>query len=540
MEKQVLIFGIVGGLGLFIYGIKLMGEGLQRAAGERLRSILKSLTSTPFKGMLVGLGVTSLIQSSSATTVMVVGFVNAGLMTLKQSLGVILGADIGTTITAQIVAFKLTEYALPAIGLGFFINMFVKRRFWKNLGLFIFGLGILFLGLNIMMSVAKPFANSEAAKNVFINFSRNPLLGILAGMLVTAIAQSSSATIGMVIALASVGLLDLSSAIPIIFGGNIGTCITAMLASIGTNISAKRTAVGHVLFKFLGTLIILSILPFYIKIVSLTSTDIARQCANAHMIFNIAITAIFLPFTAFFTKLISRVVPGKEEEAVELGPKYLEKHLINTPLVALDASIKEIVRMAKLAKSMVSNAMDGFLNSDIRVLASVDRKERAVDSLQEAITNYLMKLTQVQLSPEQANKIPSLLHSVNDIERIGDHSENLVELAERKIEQSLPFSNEAIAELKDMYNKVLKMCDKITEALESNRVEDAQVALEMEDEINKLTEILRQNHIQRLGEGKCFVISGIVFLDMVSNFEKIGDHLANVAEAVAGRLQWQI
>lgn len=540
MEKQVLIFGIIGGLGLFIYGIRLMGEGLQRATGERLRSILKSLTSTPFKGMLVGLGVTSLIQSSSATTVMLVGFVNAGLMTLKQALGVILGADIGTTITAQIVAFKLTEYALPAIGLGFFINMFVKRRFWKNLGLFIFGLGILFLGLNIMMSVAKPFANSEAAKNVFINFSRNPLLAVLAGMLITAIAQSSSATIGMVIALASVGLLDLSSAIPIIFGGNIGTCITAMLASIGTNISAKRTAVGHVLFKFLGTLIVLSILPFYIKIVSLTSTDIARQCANAHMIFNIIITALFLPFTALFAKLITRIVPGKEEEVVELGPKYLEKHLINTPLVALDASTKEIIRMAKLAKSMVSDAMDGFLNSNVKVLASVDRKERAVDSLQEAITNYLMELTQVQLSPEQANKIPSLLHSVNDIERIGDHSENLVELAERKIEQSLPFSNEAIAELKDMHNKVLKMCDKIMEALESNRVEDARVALEMEDEINKLTGILRQNHIQRLGDGKCFVLSGIVFLDMVSNFEKIGDHLANVAEAVAGRLQWQI
>ncbi|UCH12031.1 MAG: Na/Pi cotransporter family protein [Candidatus Omnitrophota bacterium] len=540
MEKQILIFGIIGGLGLFIYGIRLMGEGLQRAAGERLRSILKSLTSTPLKGMLVGLGVTSLIQSSSATTVMLVGFVNAGLMTLKQALGVILGADIGTTITAQIVAFKLTEYALPAIGLGFFINMFVKRRFWKNLGLFIFGFGILFLGLNIMMSVAKPFANSEAAKNIFINFSRSPLLGVLAGMFVTSIAQSSSATIGMVIALASVGLLDLSSAIPIILGDNIGTCITAMLASMDTNISARRTAIGHALFKVIGTLIVLSILPFYIKIVSLTSTDIARQCANAHTIFNIAITALFLPFTAFFANFIKRIVPGKEEEVVELGPKYLEKHLINTPLVALDASTKEIIRMANLAKSMVSNAMDGFLNSNVRALASVGRKERAVDSLQEAITNYLMELTQVQLSPEQANKIPSLLHSINDIERVGDHSENLVELAERKIEQSLPFSNEAIAELKDMYNKVLKMCDKIIKALESNRTEDAQVALDMEDEINKLTGILRQNHIQRLGEGKCFVLSGIVFLDMVSNFEKIGDHLANVAEAVAGRLQWQI
>ena len=539
MEKQALIFGIIGGLGLFIYGIRLMGDGLQRAAGERLRNILRALTSRPFKGMLVGLGVTSLIQSSSATTVMLVGFVNAGLMTLKQALGVILGADIGTTITAQIVAFKLTDYALPAIGIGFFINMFVKRRFWKNFGLFIFGFGILFLGLNIMMSVVKPFASSETARHFFINFSKNPLLGVLAGMIVTFVAQSSSATIGMVIALASVGLLDLSSAIPLILGDNIGTCITALLASIDTNISARRTAIGHVFFKVLGTIIALSLLPFYTKIVSLTSTDVARQCANAHTIFNIAITALFLPFTALFAKIITRIVPGEEGEEVELGPKYLEKHLLNTPLVALDASTKEIIRMAGLAKSMVSDAMDGFLNSNAKALSRVERKERAVDSLQEAITNYLMQLTQTRLSAEQAEKIPALLHSVNDIERIGDHSENLVELAQRKIEQALPFSDEAIAELKDMYGKVIEMCDRIMEALKTNKTKDAELALEIEGEINKMTETLRQNHINRLGNGKCHVLSGIIFLDMISNFEKMGDHLANVGEAVVGRLQWR-
>lgn len=540
MEKQAIIFGIIGGLGLLIYGIRLMGEGLQRAAGDKLRNILKALTSTPFKGMFVGIGVTSLIQSSSAATVMTVGFVNAGLMTLKQALGVIFGANIGTTVTAQIVAFKLTQYALPAIGIGFFINLFVKKRFWKNLGLFIFGFGILFLGLNIMTSVVKPFGQSETARHFFITFSKNPILGVLTGMLVTFICQSSSATVGMVIALASVGLLDLSSAIPLILGDNIGTCITAMLASINTNISARRSAIGHVLFNVIGTIIVLSLLPLYIKIISYTSTDVARQAANAHTLFNVVNAMIFLPFTGLFANLITRIVPGKEEEAVELGPKYLEKHLINTPLVALDASTKEIIRMAKLAKSMVSDAMDGFLNSDVKALSHVDRKERAVDSLQEAITNYLMELTQVRLSPEQAKKIPALLHSVNDIERIGDHSENLVELAERKIEQSLPFSDEAIAELKNMYSKIQDMCDKIIEALKTNKTEDAEVALEIEDEINRMTDILRQNHINRLGNGTCHVLSGIVFLDMVSNFEKIGDHLANVAEAVAGRLQWQV
>jgi len=460
-------------------------------------------------------------------------------MTLKQSLGVILGADIGTTVTAQIVAFKLTDYALPAIGLGFFINMFVKKRFWKNIGLFILGFGILFLGLNIMMSVVKPFANSEAAKGFFITFSRNPLLGVLAGMLVTFIAQSSSATVGMVIALASVGLIDLHSAIPLILGDNIGTCITAMLASVGANISARRTAIGHVLFKFLGTIIVLALLPLFIKIISQTSTDIARQCANAHMIFNISITILFLPFTAFFANLIKKIIPG-EAEVDESGPAHLEKHLLNTPLVALDAATKEIIRMAELAKSMVSDAMNGFLKSDAMALSRVERKERVVDSLQEAVTNYLMELTQTQLSPEQAEKIPALLHSVNDIERIGDHAENLVELAERKNNQNLPFTEDALEELNQMHAKVQDMCDKIIAALKSNKPKDAELALEIEYQINKDTETFRQNHINRLSNGKCQVLSGIVFLDMLSNFEKMGDHLANVAEAVAGRLQWQI
>lgn len=537
MTKE-LIFGIIGGLGLFIYGIRLMGEGLQKAAGDKMRRLLKALTTNPLMGATVGAGVTSLIQSSSATTVMTVGFVNAGLMSLKQAIGVMFGANIGTTITAQIIAFKLTDYALPILGIGFAVHFFSKRRFWKFLGLFLLGFGMLFLGLNIMTGVVKPLGASPMVRQAFLRFSTNPLLGIVTGMIVTMMVQSSSVTVGLVLTLASVGLLDLNAAIPLILGDNIGTCVTAMLASIGTTISAKRTAVAHVMFNVLGTIIVISLLPLYKNLIVLTSSDIARQCANAHTLFNVINAIIFLPMVGLFAKAITKMVPGKDV-VIEVGPKYLEKHLLNTPLVALDAATKEIVRMAGIAREMVNDAMRGFFNNDRASLKLVGSKEDAVDGLQEAISNYLVELTQRSLSQEESIKIPPMLHSVNDIERIGDHSENLVELAERKITEKLSFSEDAITELHQMHEQIDRMLQDAIKALETNDSENARPILHREEHINKLTMELRQNHIQRLNEGVCKVLSGIVFLDLISNFEKIGDHLTNVGQAVIGDLQWK-
>jgi len=534
---QELIFGVLGGLGLFIYGIKLMGEGLQKAAGDKMRKLLKALTSKPLMGVMVGAGVTSLIQSSSATTVMLVGFVNAGLMTLKQAMGVILGADIGTTITAQIIAFKLTDYALPILGIGFLIHFIAKGRFWKFFGLFMFGFGMLFLGLQIMTSVARPMAESETIRHAFLNFSSNPLLGVLTGMVATMIVQSSSVTVGMVLTLASVGLLDLQGAIPLILGDNIGTCVTAMLASIGTTVSARRTAVAHVAFKTAGVIVVILLLPLFNKLIVLTSTDIARQCANAHTLFNIMITLTFLPLLGIFAKVVTRVVPGKEV-VVEAGPKHLEPHLLNTPLLALDAATKEIVRMAGMSGEMVDDAMQCFFKKDLACIRAVSAKEDAVDSLQEAVSNYLVELTQRSLSEGESAKIPALLHSVNDIERIGDHAENLIELGERKISDNLPFSEQAMSELKQMHGEIQQMTASAIKALESNDPEEAKAVMQKEERVNKLTEQMRQNHIKRLNEGTCRVLSGIIFLDMLSNFEKIGDHLTNVAQAVMGNLQW--
>ncbi len=535
--SRELVFGIFGGLGLFIYGIHLMGDGLQRVAGDRFRNILKMLTSTAFKGLIVGAGITALVQSSSATTVMVIGFVNAGLMTLVQSLGVIFGANIGTTITAQIIAFKLTDFALPIIGVGMVMNVFAKKRFWKFLGLFLLGFGILFLGLKIMTSDLKLFSQNPVVINAFIAINDKVFYGVLVGAAVTGIIQSSSATTGIVLGLVSINLLSIQGAIPIILGANIGTCVTVMLASIGANITARRTAVAHLLFNVIGTVIFLVILKPFTRLVTITSSSTIRQCANAHTLFNVTNALIFLPFAGLYARLIEKIVPG-EVFLIETGPKYLEKHLINTPVFALDAATKEIVVMADHAKEMVAEAADGFLNNNEKALKNLPIREEALDSLQEAITNYLMSLTQRDLSEEESRRIPALLHSVNDIERIGDHSENLMELAIRKIEEKLPFSKDALDEIILMLDKINSMLDGAITALTTNSVKDAEKVLSTENEVDELTEKLRQNHIDRLGKRTCNVRSGIVFLDMISNLEKIGDHITNVAQAVIGRLQW--
>ena len=532
------IFGVVGGLGLFIFGIHLMGAGLHKASADKIRKILAALTSTPFMGMLVGAGVTSLIQSSSATTVMLVGFVNAGLMTLRQAIGVILGADIGTTITAQLIAFKLTDYALPIIGLGMAMNIFAKKKFYKSIGEFVFGFGILFLGLKILTGSVEPFGASESVRNAFIIFSKKPITGIATGMIVTMIVQSSSVTVGLVLALASVGLIDLSGAIPLILGDNIGTCITALLASMGTTISAKRTAIAHVTFKVIGVVLLLIFLPYYQKLIATTATGIMRQCANAHTIFNVMITMLFLPLAGVLARTIEKVVPGKET-VVEGGPKHLEKHLLNTPVLALQAGIYETIHTLNLVKEMIDDAIEGFMKNDIKALAKVSQGEEAVDSLRMAVSNYLVELMQRELSEEESKKIPSLLHIINDVERIGDHAENLRDLAERKIDEKLPFSKMAISEIRQIQGEIDQMVEEAISALKTNEVKEAQKVIERESQVNLLRDKLNQNHVKRLEDGTCKVLSGIVFLEMVSNLEKIGDHLTNIGQAVISPLQWE-
>jgi len=536
MAKEV-IFGILGGLGLFIYGIWEMSEGLHKASGERMRRVLHNLTGSPIKGVLVGTGITSLIQSSSATTVIVVGVVNAGLMSLTQALGVIFGANIGTTITAQLIAFKLTDYGLPIIGLGMFILFFARNKTYKYVGEFLLGFGILFLGLNILTNTVKPLGHYPWFNNLFIKFSKEPLLAILAGTVVTAVLQSSSVTTGMVLGLAMANLIDLKAAVPLVLGCNIGTCVTAMIASIGTSISARRAAIAHALFNIIGVAIFLPFLNGFQNLVMHTSHSLSRQIANAHTLFNVINTLIFLPFTGLYAKLLTNIVRGKEEEEIEYLPKYLERHLLNTPPIAIEAAVKEIIRVLGLTEKMIVLAMEGFLKNNPNVLDKITRGEEAVDSLREAITNYLVELMQKELSQEQSKKIPPLIHVINDVERIGDHAENLRDLAQQKIENRMPFSDTAIEELKRMREEIIKMINCATTALKTNNIDEAKLVLEQECQINTLRDRLKSNHVRRLEQGQCNVLSGVVFLDAISNFEKIGDHLTNIAQAVIEGLQ---
>lgn len=532
-----LIFGVIGGLGLFIYGIWEMSEGLHKFSGERMRRILHNFTGHPIKGVLVGTGITSLIQSSSATTVMVVGFVNAGLMTLIQALGVIFGANIGTTVTAQLIAFKLTDYALPIIGVGMLLIFLAKKKKHKYIGEFLMGFGILFLGLNILTGVVKPLGQYPAFNNILLSFSRNPLLGILAGAVVTAILQSSSVTTGMVLGLAMTNLVDLRAAIPLILGCNIGTCVTALIASVGTGISARRASLAHIMFNIIGVFIFFPFLGLFQKLVVTTSGQLPRQIANAHTLFNVVNTFIFLPFVPLYARLLTKIIPGKEEEEVEYAPKYLDRHLLNTPPIAIEASIKEIIRTLGLTQKMVGTAMESFFNNDARALDKITRREEAVDALRESITNYLVELMQQELGVEESRKIPALIHAINDVERIGDHAENLRDLAQQKIDDHMPFSQVAAEELKKMFEDTDKMISCSLKALELNSVHEAKLVLEQECQINTLRDRLKDNHVKRLEQGHCHVLSGVVFLDMISNLEKIGDHLNNVAQAVIEGLQ---
>ena len=539
-----IIFGIIGGLGLFLFGMKLLSEGFQKLAGTKLRQILKFLTDKALVGVVTGAIVTGIIQSSSATTVMVVGFVNAGLLALRQAISVIMGANIGTTITAQIIAFKIDQYALPAIGLGFALSVLAKKKTWRFWGQVLLGFGVLFLGLFIMKEILGPLKENPLIRQALVNFSANPLLGILAGAIITAIVQSSSATVGLIMAMAFNGLLTFPAAIALMLGADIGTTVTAQIASIGTNLTARRAAWAHTLFNVLGVsyMLIFVYNGWFARFIEFitpgdVNANIMRHIANAHVAFKFVNAAVFLPFTGLLEKVCCWVVPGEIEE-LPAEPKFLERHLLNTPSVALDQATKELVRMTAVAQDAVSCAMKGFFNQDRRLLGKVSRQEEAVDNLQKEITQYLVEISQRSLTPGESEKLPTLLHSVNDIERIGDHAENLQELAERAVEEKLPFSQQALKEIHLVYDEVNSMIDDVRRALQDDNREHAQKALAREKTLNRLQLELRQNHIQRLSEGKCFVLSGIIFLDFINNLEKIGDHLTNVAQAVMGSFQW--
>ena len=524
------LFQIMGGVGLFLYGIKLMGDALQDLAGDRMRTLIASLTSTPLKGALVGTLVTMVIQSSAATTIMSVSFVQAGMMTLKQALGVIMGANIGTTVTAQLVAFNMSELALPLLGVGMLLAVFGHSKKRRYVGNGIFGFGLLFIGMSTMEHALGFLA---ANKQFFLTFAAHPLLGVAAGTLLTMAVQSSSATVGLTTAMAVQGLLPLQSAIAILLGDNLGTTITAVIAALGSSRSAKQAAAGHVLFNLLGVAIFLPLLGPYTALISHTSANIARQLANAHTLFNVVNTILQLPFVSLLARLIQKLIPVKDEK-VYAGARYLNESLLNTsPAAALTAVRNELLNMGGMALEMLDLVKQAFASKDPGAVSKLNRVEDGLNDLTRRVAAFAAKLWQRHISDHLSSLLESLVNGSSDIERIGDHAQNMMELYEYLRDHNLEFSPSAVQEFSAMLALVREMVQKALEALRTENVELArEVSVTMEDGVDAMERQLRHTHIQRLNDGSCTPSSGVLFIDLISNMERIGDHATNVAEIV--------
>lgn len=530
-----IIIGIMGGLGLFLFGMNLMGEALEKAAGSKLKKIIELLTSNIFMGVLIGTLVTAVIQSSSATTVMVVGFVNAGIMTLPQAVGVIMGANIGTTVTAQLVSIDMNGLAPVALGIGIILYLFGGKPKTKHIAEVLIGFGILFTGMDFMKEAVQPLSEYQGFTNALLTFGKYPILGLLLGFGITAIIQSSSASMGMLVVLASQGLIPLSSALPMLYGQNIGTCVTSLLSSIGASISAKRAALIHLIFNILGTVIFLIFLNKLVvsAVTYMNPNNVARQIANVHTIFNIASTLILLPFNKFIIKLATRLVPDNhtEDDDVKIV-KFIDDRMIETPSIALVNVEKETLRMGEKSKQSLNCAMKGVLEKSEKDISSTLRKEKRINELQKMILNYLLKLSKAPLNEESREVIDSLFNTVNDIERIGDHAENIAELAQNSITNDVTFSDHARNELDDMYNKVLST---YTYALESMRTSDVDLAckvIKMEEQVNIMEKSCRINHMRRLNNNMCSIDNGIIYLEVIANLERVSDHAVNIAQQV--------
>jgi phosphate:Na+ symporter len=524
--------GVIGGLSLFIFGMTYMGNALQKTAGSRLKQILAALTNKRIMGVFVGAVVTMIIQSSSATTVMTVGFVNAGLMNLNQAIGVIMGANIGTTVTAQLVAFKLTDAAPLIIGVGMGLYLIGKKKKTKDVAEIFIGFGILFLGMALMKEAIEPLEESQIFIDILSNFN-NPLVGILAGFGITALLQSSSATTGLLLAVAGSGLITVEMAFPIIFGQNIGTCVTAMISSIGANKTARRAAVMHLLFNLIGTAIFLIVLrkPVESLVFMITPTGIERQIANAHTLFNVINVAIMYPFANQIVKASKRIIRG-EDLPKEGQLKYIDNRLIATPSIALTQASKEVLSMGKLVEKQFVTAEDALLNGDESLALEVFEMEKRINDLNRGILEFLVKVNKASLTNAEKDIVSTIMNVINDIERVGDHADNIGELAIYNVENEVGFSEKAKSELKEMFDLAHDMYKTSLLSFKTANYEIGLEVLKKENLLNKMEKEHRSNHIDRLNENICLPQSGIIFLDCISNLERIGDHSTNIAQLI--------
>ncbi|MCH4889154.1 Na/Pi cotransporter family protein [Acidaminobacter sp. JC074] len=536
----VLLFS---GLGLFLYGMNLMSEGLEKAAGNRLKSIVGALTTNRYVGVAVGAFVTAIVQSSSASTVMVVGFVNAGIMTLTQAIGVIMGANIGTTMTSVLVALKLTDLAPFAIGIGVMLMLFSKNTKTKKYAQILLGFGILFLGMDTMKAGMSDLKKNPVLGEILASFGEpgffNTAAAIFVGFAMTAIVQSSSATTGILVGLAATGNISLAAAFPILLGTNIGTCVTAMLSSVGANKNARRAAVMHLTFNLIGTVLFIIALRiptlWFVEeiLAGRFGFDTAKQVASAHVIFNLVTTFLLIWFAPILVRFAKLIIPETEDEKEEVeGVKYLDERILETPSIAMAQVSREVLHMGKLSLKEFQYAVDSFIEGDVTKAKKTFKTERIVNELEHDIANYLVKLTNTSISYQEREMIDGLFSTIGDIERVGDHADNLAEMTVYRVENNLSFSESAMEEIKHMSERVIKSYKQSLTAIKEGNHELARSVIEREGEIDLMEKNLRKKHIRRLNEGKCQPAAGVLFLDIINNLERIGDHASNIATAV--------
>ena len=533
---QEIAFHFLGGLGLFLYSIKTMGDGLQQAAGDRLRFYIDKYTSNPFFGILVGIGMTALIQSSSGVTVITVGLVSAGLLTLRQAIGIVMGANIGTTVTSFIIGFKLGDYALPMLFLGAVCLFFTKNRTINNIGRIVFGVGGIFFALNLMSGAMEPLKDLQVFKDYMVELSKNPILGVLVGTGLTLLIQASSATIGILQNLYASNLIDLQGALPVLFGDNIGTTITAIIASLGANIAAKRVAAAHVAFNVIGTVIcIIFLVPFTGLIQWFESfLNLAPEMtiAFAHGTFNITNTIIQFPFIGALAFMVTKLIPG-EDEVVKYEPLYLDEQLIKqAPSIALGNAKKELLHLGNYAAKAFDLSYDYIINSNEKVAEKGHKTEEAINTIDEKLTRYLISLSGEALSQKESEILTNILDSSRDLERIGDHAEALLNLNDYLQRKNVQFSEAALEELAEIYLKTSEFVKDALESVENNDLEQAQALMERHEDINNMERVLRKTHIKRLNNGECSTQAGVNFIDIISHYTRVSDHAMNLAEKV--------
>ena len=539
-----IVIPFIGGLAMFIYGMNIMADGLQHAAGSKMKKILEVLTQNKLMGIALGALVTAIIQSSSATTVMVVGFVNAGLMNLTQAISVIMGANIGTTITGWLVSagewakmFSPSTLAPIAVMVGVIVTLVGKRQQSKDVAGIIIGFGILFIGMNTLSDAVYPLRESEVFKTAFISMGSNPFLGILVGAGVTAIIQSSSASQGILLSLASAGLVPTNAAVFIIMGQNIGTCVTAILSSVGASKNAKCVGTMHLTFNIAGT-IIFSILAMFLfarldpsygeGIINMT------QISFIHTVFNVGTTIILMPFSGYIIKFAMKVngLKAVETKSDEAELVHLDKRMMSTPSVAVEGAKLETIRMGRIARENLSLALSTLSDHDEEKMADVKQREFVIDKLCDNISKYLIDLCMLHLSDKDNEMVTSLLNTVSDMERVGDHAENIVELAEEMKQEGISFSDTALEELNEMSTTTLGAYDNAVKALELDDITYAVKTSFLEDQVDAMEKKLRAGHIDRLSNAECSVNAGIHFIDLLGNLERVSDHAMNIAQVV--------